>query len=139
MKALICLCLAIPLLAGCSDGGQPRCKVDPSIFCEPYARWQAEMPSESAEKLRRLSRRDLRELSFAFGMGVRNEFGLWQENLITALFRSCGLDHPDYMSEPFTLGFIAYLNGEPADMCALARESVPPEPPPPPPGWQPGD
>mgnify|MGYP000862474023 CR=1 FL=1 len=126
-------------LTACSAEGGRECKIDPSIFCEPFAKWEAEMPPESAAKLKRMTRQDLRKLSFNFGMGVRNDFGLWQDNEVTAFFSSCGVDHPDYMSTPFTLGFIAYLNDRPANMCELGRQSVPPEPPPPPPGWQPNN
>ena len=133
----ICALLFASVLLGCGVANERPCKIDPSIFCEPFAKWEAEMPRENADKLKRMTRQDLRKLSYNFGMGVRNEFGLWQDNALTAFFRSCGVDHPDFMSEPFTLGFIAYLNNQPADMCALAKQSVPPEPPPPPPGWQP--
>ena len=131
--------LLLLLLMGCEYSSNRECHIDPEIFCEPYAKWEAEMPPENAAKLRRMTRQDLRGLSFSFGMGVRNEFGLWQDNPITEFFRSCGVDHPDYMSTPFTLGFIAYLNDRPADMCDLGKQSVPPEPPPPPPGWQPNN
>ena len=129
--------LFLPLLCAlwaCADSGAPRCKIEPQIFCAPYAKWQADMPPEAAEKLKHMTRQEIRLLTPAFGQGVRNEFGLWQDNEITRFFKSTGLDHPDYMSAPFTIGFVAYLNSQSADMAEIARQYIPPEPPPPPPG-----
>lgn len=36
---------------------------------------------------------DLIQFHFPWGMGIRNEFGLWRGN--TSLLASCGASHPD--------------------------------------------
>ena len=130
--------ISVALFVGCSSA-ERDCKIDPAMFCAAFAKWESDMPLESADKLKRMTRQDLLKLSPTFGMGVRGRFGLWQDNQVTAFFHSCGLDHADYMSTPVTRGFIAYLNNESADMCILGKQSAPPEPPPPPPGWQPNN
>ena len=72
-------------------------------------------------------------LSWQFGAGVRGEFWLWKDNQVTRFFKLQGLDHPDYMSQPFTRGFIGYLKGQRVDMVKIAREETilltPPAPP----------
>ncbi len=89
------------------------------------------MPAEEQKKLLALTSDQLWEVHFGLGMGVRNQFGLWQDNELTRFFKRNGVSHPDGMSAPFIAGFIQYLRGDEVDMVRVVS-SIPSEPPPPP-------
>jgi hypothetical protein len=56
------------------------------------------MPEEDKVTLVRMSERQLRSFHFDWGMGIRNSFGLWGQNV--ALLNDCGKDiHPDDCSD----------------------------------------
>ena len=109
------------------------CQVTPAIFCGPYRQWDANLSPEMRSTLKAMDADHMPILSWQFGAGVRGDFDLWKDNEITRFFRAQGLKHPDYMSQPFTRGFIGYLNGSKVDMAKIAREEATLLTPPPPP------
>ena len=120
-------------LVGCQLGASGNCKVDPEIFCAPFKELATEMPDSAKQELLALPKEEYWKLHFGLGMGVRNRFGLWQDNELTRFFRDNGIDHPDSMSGPFIDGYVLYLRGEPVAMKNLLEQHLVPPPPPEPP------
>lgn len=135
MKNLAILVL-LSAVVGCQHRAVAECNVDPEIFCTPFEELAAEMPGSAKEELLALPKEEYWKLHFGLGMGVRNRFGLWQDNALTRFFRDNGIDHPDSMSGPFIDGYVLYLKGEPVVMKDLLEPHVVPPPPPEPPSGE---
>jgi len=121
------------LLASCARHTELRCDVDPAIFCQPFEKLNAVLPSSAKQQLLALPQNQYAALHMGLGLDVRNRFGLWEDNDITRYFRAHGVNHPDYMSTPFIAGFVEYLQGKHVDMAREIKLWVPGPPPPPPP------
>jgi hypothetical protein len=121
-------------LAGCSGFVGDSCRVEPQIFCEPYAKWEAELSPHQRARLLAIDENHMPVFSWKFEASVRGDFGLWRDNEVTRFFAARGVSHPDYMSRPFIEGFVGYLKRKPVDMDHVSRKYwAPPVPPPPPP------
>jgi hypothetical protein len=130
LTALIILCT----LVGCQQSPPLECRVTPQLFCGPFEELAAEMGNSAREELLALPEDEYAQLHFGLGMGVRNRFGLWEDNELTRFFKDNGVDHPDNMSDPFIDGYVLYLQGKSVDMKEIiaqevaSRPVVPPEP-----------
>ena len=65
----------------------------PRTVEEATARLLAVMSDKDKELVRKTAEEDLIGFHHGWGMGIRNDFGLWQGN--DALLKSCGEQHPD--------------------------------------------
>jgi hypothetical protein len=114
------------LLVACSNA-DAACKVTPKIFCAPFAEMAKEMPVVEQKRLLALGPDQVWRLHRGLGMAIRNNFGLWQENDLSAFFKRNGVADPDDMSGPFIVGFIHYLEGAEVNMPDVIRNYHPPE------------
>ena len=104
------------------------------MFCEPYARWKAQLTPERRAQLLAIDQVNMPPFSWQFEAGVRDRFGLWKDNEVTRFFTARGVNHPENMSRPVIEGFIGYLKHRPVDMDRVSQKYWgPPVPPPPPP------
>lgn len=65
----------------------------PRTVEEATATLLAIMSDKDKELVRNTAEEDLIQFHHGWGMGIRNDFGLWQGN--DALLKSCGKQHPD--------------------------------------------
>ena len=128
--------LTLIMIAGCTASAE-ACNVDPAMFCEPFKTLKSEMPDSVEKELLALPKEDYWKLHHGFGTGIRNRFGLWQDNELTQFFRANGIAHPEGMSGPFIAGYVLYLQRKPVVMKDLLAAHRPPPPPPPPPPPEP--
>jgi hypothetical protein len=74
--------MLLVLLSGFAAHAQPKQEPDWPATCDgAIARLTTNLPTSEKEKLAAMARDDLINLHFGFGMGIRNEFGLWGGNL----------------------------------------------------------
>ena len=129
MKLWLCS-FVLAVATGCHSPSARGCDVDPVIFCAPFEEMAAEMPDSAKKELLALPKDEYWRLHRGLGMGIRNRFGLWQENELTQFFRQNGIDHPDSMSGPFIERYVLYLQRKPVLMTELLEAyRVPPPPP----------
>lgn len=122
----------VSLLAGaCSTRPVASCNVTPAMFCSPFAELAADLSPQDKQQLLQATPDDIVLMHHGFGTGIRNRFGLWQDNELTRFFKANGVDHPDSMLGPFITGFIGYLHGRKVVMTQEIVELPPPPPPPP--------
>ena len=108
---------------------ETKCRVQPTFFCDEFEALAQKTPPDTLASLKATSKADVVTLHATFGMHVRNSFGLWSENELTAFFRRNEVADPEAMSYVITLGFIGYLNNEAVDMISLSKEALKPAPP----------
>jgi hypothetical protein len=125
------------LVSGCAPS-KPSCQVTPADFCQAFATLAADLSDEQKLTLARVSASDIRRMHRGYGMTVRNQLGLWQDNELTRYFNSKGIRDPEAMSAPVIGGLALYVQGKPVDMAQMVVRYPPPALPPPP-GWKPSD
>lgn len=104
MLRAVSFALAIGLLSGCLATTHSKQEpVDatewPATCDDAISRLSTELPQSEKAKLAAMARDELIQLHLGFGMGIRNEFGLWVGNF--ALIESCSgspATHPDDVS-----------------------------------------
>ncbi len=68
----------------------------PKTVAEAVAMLMKSLPEKEKKKLKKMKKEELFKLHMGFGMGIRNEFGLW--DMDSPLLKDCGVMHPDSAS-----------------------------------------
>jgi hypothetical protein len=68
----------------------------PLTLADAVSRIVTKLSDSDKKAIAKMKKKDLVMLHMSMGMGIRNEFGLWQGN--DALLESCGPCHPDDVS-----------------------------------------
>ena len=104
MPHAILLALVSALLLGCAEDRGQKSEIEieqewPTTCDGAISKLTAELPHLEKQKLSAMKKDDLILLHLGFGLGIRNEFGLWGGNF--ALIESCTgspQSHPDEVS-----------------------------------------
>jgi hypothetical protein len=89
---LIALFAAIPVAALTQDRGN----LPPSNLAEALDRLDRSLASSAKEQFKGLPEDEaVTRAHFGLGMGLRNDWGLWQGSALAKYFRDLGIFHPD--------------------------------------------
>ncbi|MCK0170353.1 hypothetical protein MWU53_04705 [Aliiroseovarius sp. S1123] len=103
MKSAYLLLLSILALSSCSVALSEERKSWPRTCDAAVEQILAELPEGEQRKLAEFNEDDLIQLHLSFGMGIRNQFGLWAGNW--QLTKDCSgstSTHPDEVSSIVT-------------------------------------